>query len=107
MKTPTVLDFAYEIHTRVGETCNGAKINGRVVPIRQVLANGDKVEIITNKKQSPNADWLNWVATEKSRNRIRRFLKEQELKESELGKGMLQRRLKNWKIPTTEDVIDQ
>ena len=102
----TVLDFAYEIHTKVGETCNGAKINGRVVPIRHVLANGDKVEIITNKKQSPNADWLNWVATEKSRNRIRRFLKEQELKESELGKGMLHRRLKNWKIPTTEDVID-
>ena len=102
----TVLDFAYEIHTRVGETCNGAKINGRVVPIRHVLANGDKVEIITNKKQSPNADWLNWVATEKSRNRIRRFLKEQELKESELGKGMLHRRLKNWKLPTTEDVID-
>ena len=102
----TVLDFAYEIHTQVGETCSGAKINGRVVPIRHVLANGDKVEIITNKKQSPNADWLNWVATEKSRNRIRRFLKEQELKESELGKGMLHRRLKNWKIPTTEDVID-
>lgn len=102
----TVLDFAYEVHTRVGETCNGAKINGRVVPIRHVLANGDMVEIITNKKQSPNADWLNWVATEKSRNRIRRFLKEQELKESELGKGMLHRRLKNWKIPTTEDVIE-
>lgn len=102
----TVLDFAYEIHTRVGETCNGARINGKAVPIRHVLSNGDKVEIITNKKQSPNADWLNWVATEKSRNRIRRFLKEQELKESELGKGMLHRRLKNWKIPTTEDIID-
>ena len=102
----TVLDFAYEIHTRVGETCNGAKVNGRVVPIRHVLVNGDKVEIITNKKQSPNADWLNWVNTEKAKNRIRRFLKEQELKESELGKGLLHRRLKNWKIPTTEDVIE-
>ena len=102
----TVLDFAYEIHSRVGETCNGAKVNGKVVPIRHVLTNGDRVEIITNKKQSPNADWLNWVATEKSKNRIRRFLKEQELKESELGKGMLHRRLKNWKISTTEDVID-
>ena len=102
----TVLDFAYEIHSRVGETCNGAKVNGRVVPIRHQLANGDRVEIITNKKQSPNADWLNWVATEKSRNKIRRFLKEQELKESELGKGMLHRRLKNWKIPTTEAVIE-
>ena len=103
----TVLDFAYEIHTRVGETCNGAKINGRVVPIRHVLANGDKVEIITNKKQSPNADWLNWVNTEKARNKIRRFLKEEELKESELGKGLLFRRLKNWKMPVTEDVVEQ
>ena len=102
----TVLDFAYEIHTHVGETCNGAKVNGRVVPIRHVLVNGDKVEIITNKKQSPNADWLNWVNTEKAKNKIRRFLKEQELKESELGKGMLHRRLKNWKIPTTEEVVE-
>jgi GTP pyrophosphokinase len=103
----TVLDFAYEIHTKVGETCNGAKINGRVVPIRHVLTNGDKVEIITNKKQSPNADWLNWVNTEKAKNKIRRFLKEEELKESELGKGLLFRRLKNWKLPMTEDVIEQ
>ena len=103
----TVLDFAYEIHTRVGETCNGAKINGKVVPIRHVLTNGDKVEIITNKKQSPNADWLNWVNTEKAKNKIRRFLKEEELKESELGKGLLFRRLKNWKLPVTEDVVEQ
>lgn len=102
----TVLDFAFEIHTHVGETCNGAKVNGHVVPIRHVLVNGDKVEIITNKKQSPNADWLNWVNTEKAKNKIRRFLKEQELKESELGKGMLHRRLKNWKIPTTEEVVE-
>jgi len=102
----TVLDFAYEIHTRVGETCNGAKVNGRVVPIRHLLTNGDKVEIITNKKQSPNADWLNWVNTEKAKNKIRRFLKEEELKESELGKGLLFRRLKNWKLPMTEEVIE-
>lgn len=102
----TVLDFAYEVHTRVGETCNGAKVNGRVVPIRQLLANGDKVEIITNKKQSPRADWLNFVASEKAKNRIRRFLKEQELKEAEQGKGLLQRRLKNWKFPVTEEVVE-
>ena len=102
----TVLDFAYEVHTHVGETCNGAKVNGRVVPIRQPLANGDKVEIITSKKQSPRADWLNFVATEKAKNKIRRFLKEQELKEAELGKGMLQRRLKNWKFPVTEEVVE-
>ena len=102
----TVLDFAYEVHTTVGETCNGAKVNGRVVPIRQPLANGDKVEIITSKKQSPRADWLNFVVTEKAKNKIRRYLKEQELKEAEQGKGMLQRRLKNWKFPVTEEVVD-
>ena len=102
----TVLDFAYEVHTRVGETCNGARINGRMVPIRHVLTNGDKVEIITSKKQSPRADWLNAVVTEKAKNKIRRYLKEQELKESELGKGMLQRRLKNWKLPFSETVVD-
>lgn len=102
----TVLDFAYEVHTTVGETCNGAKVNGRVVPIRQPLANGDKVEIIMSKKQSPRADWLNFVVTEKAKNKIRRYLKEQELKEAEQGKGMLQRRLKNWKFPVTEEVVD-
>ena len=102
----TVLDFAYEVHTRVGETCNGARINGRMVPIRHELTNGDKVEIITSKKQSPRADWLNVVVTEKAKNKIRRYLKEQELKESELGKGMLQRRLKNWKLPFSETVVD-
>ena len=102
----TVLDFAYEVHTRVGETCNGARVNGRMVPIRHVLTNGDKVEIITSKKQSPRPDWLNAVVTEKAKNKIRRYLKEQELKESELGKGMLQRRLKNWKLPFSETVVE-
>ena len=102
----TVLDFAYEVHTRVGDTCNGARVNGRMVPIRHVLTNGDKVEIQTSKKQSPRADWLNVVVTEKAKNKIRRYLKEQELKESEMGKGMLQRRLKNWKLPFNETVVD-
>ncbi len=102
----TVLDFAYEIHTRVGETCSGARVNGRMVPIRHVLTNGDKVEIITSKKQQPNADWLNAVVTDKAKNKIRRYLLEQELKESEMGKGMLQRRLKNWKLPFSETVVD-
>ena len=66
----TVLDFAYEIHTHVGETCNGARVNGRMVPIRHELTNGDKVEIITSKKQSPRADWLNVVVTEKAKTRF-------------------------------------
>lgn len=102
----TVLDFAYEIHSRVGDTCNGARVNGRVVPIRYVLNNGDKVEIITSKKQSPRADWLNYVTTDKAKNKIRRFLKEEEMRESELGRGLLHRRLKNWKFPITEEVVN-
>ena len=102
----TVLDFAYEVHTQVGETCNGARVNGKMVPIRHELTNGDRVEIITSKKQSPRADWLNVVVTEKAKNKIRRYLKEEELKESELGKGMLQRRLKNWKLPFSETVVE-
>ena len=102
----TVLDFAYEVHTRVGETCNGARVNGRMVPIRHELTNGDKVEIITSKKQSPRADWLNVVVTEKAKNKIRRYLKEEELKESEMGKGLLHRRLKNWKLPDNESVVE-
>ena len=102
----TVLDFAYEVHTHVGETCQGARVNGRVVPIRHVLTNGDRVQVFTSKKQSPRADWLNVVVTEKAKNKIRRFLKEEELKESGIGKGMLQRRLKNWKLPFSEVVVD-
>ena len=102
----TVLDFAYEVHTRVGETCNGARVNGKMVPIRHELTNGDKVEIITSKRQSPRADWLNVVVTDKAKNKIRRYLKEEELKESEMGKGLLHRRLKNWKFPNNESVIE-
>ena len=102
----TVLDFAYEVHTRVGETCNGARVNGKMVPIRHELKNGDKVEIITSKRQSPHADWLNVVVTDKAKNKIRRYLKEEELKESEMGKGLLHRRLKNWKFPNNESVIE-
>ena len=102
----TVLDFAYEVHTRVGETCNGARVNGKMVPIRHELKNGDKVEIITSKRQSPHADWLNMVVTDKAKNKIRRYLKEEELKESEMGKGLLHRRLKNWKFPNNESVIE-
>lgn len=101
----TVLDFAYEIHSKLGDTCNGARVNGRVVPIRYVLNNGDRVEIITSKKQSPRTDWLNFVTTDKAKNKIRRFLKEEEMREAGVGKGTLQRRLKNWKLPDNEEII--
>ncbi len=101
----TVLDFAYEVHTQVGARCSGARVNNRIVPFRHVLQNGDKVEIITNKKQVPKHDWLSIVVSERAKSKIRRFLKEEELKEAEFGKELLRRKLKNWKLVFTDDII--
>ena len=67
----TPLDFAYAIHSEVGDTCTGAKINGRIVPLRTELQNGDVVEILTTKNSKPSGDWLNYVVTSRARNRIR------------------------------------
>ncbi len=94
----TVLDFAYDIHTEVGSSCIGAKINGKIVPIRHHLQNGDKVEIIQAKNQKAKVDWLNFVYTSKAKGKIKLALKETKLKESENGKEILKRRFKNWKI---------
>jgi len=94
----TVLDFAYDIHTDVGASCTGARINGKNVPIRHQLSNGDKVEIIRSKKQSAKQDWLNFVVTSKAKTKIKQSLKEEKLKEAEHGKEILRRRFKNWKI---------
>jgi GTP pyrophosphokinase len=102
----TVLDFAYDIHTDVGARCNGARVNNRVVPIRYVLQNGDRVDIMTSKKQKPKIDWLAYVVTERARSRIKRQLKEEKYKEAESGKSLLLRKLKNWKIKSTDDIIN-
>jgi GTP diphosphokinase / guanosine-3',5'-bis(diphosphate) 3'-diphosphatase len=102
----TVLDFAYEVHTKVGETCSGAKVNNKNVPIRYQLQNGDKVEIITSKKQYPKQDWLGFVVTERARSKIKKFVREEDLRESEAGKELLVRKLKNWKIPYNDQGIN-
>jgi len=94
----TVLDFAYDIHSEVGASCAGARINGRNVPIRYQLKNGDKVEILRSKTQKPKVDWLNVVVTSKARGKIKLALKEAKLKEAEHGKEILKRRFRNWKI---------
>lgn len=94
----TILDFAFEIHTDVGCKCIGGKINGKIFPIRHVLSNGDQVEILTAKNQRPHSDWLNVVVTSKARNRIARSLREEKFKEAEVGKDILYRKFKNWKI---------
>ncbi len=90
----TILDFAYEIHTKVGDHCNGARVNNRIVPIRHVLNNGDKVEIITSKNQSPKMDWLQFVITTKAKNKIKRSIKEQKYHEAQEGNAILRRKLR-------------
>lgn len=77
-KGSTPIDFAYNIHSELGHRCIGARINGKIVPLRYELQNGDVVEIITSKKQRPSRDWLNFVKTSKARNRIKQWLKVEE-----------------------------
>lgn len=99
----TLLDFAFDIHTGLGATCVGGKVNNRAVPIREVLCNGDIVEIQTQKNQTPKADWLSFTVTAKARTRIKSFLREEQAKHARMGREELERKLKNWKFPRTID----
>ena len=74
-KGSTALDFAFEIHTQIGMTCLGVKVNGKLVPLSYLLSSGDQVEIITSKKQTPRKDWLRFVATSQARSKIKSALK--------------------------------
>jgi len=102
----TVLDFAFGIHTDLGAKCRGARINNKVVQIRYVLKNGDKVDLLTSNNQTPKLDWLSFVVTEKARTRIKRHLKEEKYKEADIGKSILLRKFKNWKIKSNDDLIN-
>lgn len=104
-KGATVLDFAYSIHTNLGNKCVGAKVDGKNVPIRYALKSGDQVQIQTGANQTPKQDWVNYVCTTKARNKIRQTLKEAALKEAEFGKESLKRRLKNRKIDYDEGLL--
>ncbi len=89
------MDFAYAIHSEVGNRCTGAKVNGRMVPLRTELANGDTVEIITSPHHHPSRDWLQFVKTTKARHKIRQWLKAAEREQSiGLGKELLERELR-------------
>jgi GTP pyrophosphokinase len=101
----TLLDFAFEIHTQVGSTCVGGKVNGKNVTIRQVLQNGDHVSVLTSKNQKPKQDWLSFVVTSKARTKIKQVLNEEKTMAAADGKEILMRRLKNWKIPFGDEVI--
>jgi GTP pyrophosphokinase len=99
----TVLDFAFHIHSGLGASCIGGKVNGRNVPIRHVLRNGDVVNILTSKNQRPKTDWLAIATTTKARNRIRAHIREQEAAAATLGREELERKIKNWKLPIAID----
>lgn len=103
----TILDFAFQIHSNLGSRCIGGKINGKSVPIRTELSNGDQVEIVTNNSQVPRKEWLSFVKTSKAKTRIKQFLREQEAQYMEEGKELLKRRLKNWKIAYDESIVSR
>jgi GTP diphosphokinase / guanosine-3',5'-bis(diphosphate) 3'-diphosphatase len=103
----TALDFAYSIHSQVGNHCLGAKVNHKLVPLSHVLKSGDQVEIITSVKQSPKPDWLQYVYTARAKGKIKSALKEERKRQAEEGKEILERKLKQLKIQYTQENIDK
>lgn len=106
-KGATLLDFAYHIHSNVGSSCVGGRINGKNVSFREVLHSGDTVEVLTQNNQSPKRDWLNIVKTSKAKAKIRLALKETQAKDSLYAKELLERRFKNKKIEVEESLMSQ
>lgn len=100
----TSLDFAYAVHTDIGQRCTGAKVNGRLVPLRYKLESGDTVEIMTSQTQKPNRDWLVYAKTGRAISKIRKFLRDEEIETGiRLGQEMLESELKRfgWSISKT------
>ncbi len=105
-KGATVLDFAFSIHTGLGCRCTGALVNGRNVPIRHTLNNGDQVEIITSNSQTPKQAWLNIAQTGRARSKIRQAMKEIVARQADMGREAVVRKLKNHKIEFDESIMD-
>lgn len=101
----TLLDFAYEVHSGVGDRCVGGKVNGKNVTLRHKLQNGDQIVVDTANHQRPKMDWLDFVVTTKAKNRIRASLNEEVKRQAEIGKEVLLRKVKNWKIDFNDDSI--
>ncbi len=104
-KGATILDFAYHIHSRIGNNCVGGKINGRAVSFRQELHSGDQVEVLTQSSQKPRQEWLNIVKTSKAKAKIRLALKETQKKDGLMAKELLERRFKNRKMEIDESTM--
>lgn len=103
----TALDFAFDIHTEVGAKCLGAKVNNKLVPLNYKMNNGDQIEILTSSKQKPNEDWLRFVVTSKAKSKIKDTLKEAKKLAAADGKEIIQRKLKQMKVPFDGDVANQ
>ncbi len=103
----TALDFAFEIHTKVGEHCIGAKVNHKLVPLSHELKSGDQVEILTSSKQAPKGDWLNYVITAKAKSKIKDSLKSQRKKIAVEGKEIIQRKFEKNKLEFNKQNINQ
>lgn len=101
----SVLDFAFDIHSELGKTCIGAKIDYKLVPINHLLKNADQIEIITSKKQHPNKDWLKFVRTAKANSRIKYYLKEEKRIKAESVKEALIKKLQHHKLPFNSSAI--
>lgn len=101
----TILDFAYDIHTAIGDKCIGAKVNNRLVPLSYQLQNGDQLEIITSPKQKPTEEWLRLVGTARARQKIKTTLNEEKKQIAEDGKEIVERKLKNYNIRFTQENI--
>ncbi len=104
-KGATILDFAFDIHTGVGSKCVGAMIDGKNYSIRHKIRSGDQIDIITSNNQEPKEDWLKIATTTKAKNKIRQALKEVIAKEAELGRELLVRRFKNWKLNIDDSTL--
>lgn len=97
----TPVDFAYMIHSEVGNTCTGARVNGRIVPLRSQIQNGDVVEILTSPNSHPSRDWLNFIVTSRARNRVRHWVSEQQRAESiEIGRKLFEKEATRFQLST-------
>ncbi|MDT4953741.1 MAG: diphosphokinase / guanosine-3,5-bis(diphosphate) 3-diphosphatase [Acidobacteriota bacterium] len=103
----TTVDFAYSIHSEVGNTCTGARINGRMVPLRTLIQNGDVVEILTTSNSHPSRDWLNFIATSRAKNRVRHWVAEQQRSESiEIGRKLFEKEAARFQLSSKKLLSD-
>lgn len=103
----TPLDFAFAIHSQVGNHCIGAKVNGRIVPLDYKLQNGDSIEILTSKNQMPNRDWERLVVTHKAKSHIRKYLNEEKRKKQQEGREMWERKVKKSNFHLNDDALER